>query len=105
MESILAFLKRWFTMLLKRGGLMKEENWVVVCRAPGMVNAQIILGRLQADNIPARLQYEAIGVISCSLDVDGLGEVRISVPESFAGQAREILEQRFDENDLKWEDN
>lgn len=84
---------------------MTEGNWVVVCRAPGMVNARIILGRLQADEIPARLQYEAIGVISCSLDVDGLGEVRISVPDAFVNQARETLAQRFDENDLQWEEN
>ncbi|MEN6373539.1 MAG: DUF2007 domain-containing protein [Smithella sp.] len=81
---------------------MTEESWVLLCKAPGMVNARIILGRLQTDGIPARLQYEAIGVISCSLDVDGLGEVRIFVPESFVTQAREILEQRFDENDLTW---
>ena len=84
--------------------LMTEENWVVVYRAAGMVNAQIILGRLQTDGIPARLQYEAIGVISYSLNVDGLGEVQIFVPESFANQAKEILAQRFDENDLKWKE-
>jgi hypothetical protein len=83
---------------------MIEENWVVVCRAAGMVNAQIILGRLQTDGIAARLKYEAIGVISYALDVDGLGEVQISVPESSANQAREILAQRFTENDLKWEE-
>lgn len=83
---------------------MADENWVVVCRAAGMVNAQIILGRLVACGIPARLQYEAIGVISCSLDVDGLGEVRIFVPESKAAAAAEILAQRFCENDLHWEE-
>ena len=82
---------------------MTEENWIIVCRAAGMVNAQIILGRLQTDGIPARLQYEAIGVLSCSLDIDGLGEVQIFVPESSADQAREVLEQRFTENDLIWE--
>jgi hypothetical protein len=82
---------------------MTEENWIIVCRAAGMVNAQIILGRLQTDGIPARLQYEAIGVLSCALDIDGLGEVQIFVPESSADQAREVLEQRFTENDLKWE--
>lgn len=81
-----------------------EENWIVVCRTAGLVTAQIILGRLQTDGIPARLQYEAIGVISCSLDVDGLGEVRIFVPESKASAAREILAQRFTENDLHWEE-
>ena len=83
---------------------MAEENWIIVCRAAGIVNAQIILGRLQTDGIPARLQYEAIGVISCSLDVDGLGEVKIYVPESLANQAKEILAQNFTENDLTWEE-
>jgi len=83
---------------------MTEENWVVAYRAAGMVNAQIILGRLQTEGIPVRLQYETIGVISYSLDVDGLGEVKIFVPESFARQAKEILAQRFDEKDLSWED-
>ncbi len=82
---------------------MTEENWVIIYRAAGMVNAQIIMGRLQTEGIPARLQYEAIGVISYSLDVDGLGEVKIFVPELFASQAKEILTQRFDENDLNWE--
>jgi hypothetical protein len=80
------------------------EGWVIVCRAAGMVNARIILGRLETDGIPARLQYEAIGVISYSLDVDGLGEVQIFVPETYAARAREALEQRFTENDLKWEE-
>ena len=83
---------------------MTEENWVIAYRAAGMVNAQIILGRLQTEGIPVRLQYETIGVISYSLDVDGLGEVKIFVPESFARQAKEILAQRFDEKDLSWED-
>ena len=83
---------------------MIEENWVVVCRAAGLINSQIILGRLQTDGIPARQQYEAIGVISCSLDVDGLGEVRISVPQSYANQAKEVLAQSFTENELKWEE-
>ena len=80
------------------------EGWVIVCRAAGMVNARIILGRLETDGIPVRLQYEAIGVISYSLDVDGLGEVQIFVPETYASRAREVLEQRFNENELKWEE-
>ena len=82
----------------------REENWIVVYRAAGLVNAQIISGRLQTDGIPTRLQYEAIGVILYSLDVDGLGEVQIFVPESSVNQAKEILAQRFTENDLKWEE-
>jgi hypothetical protein len=83
---------------------MTEEKWVIVHRAAGMVNAQIVLGRLQTEGIPARLQYETIGVISYSLDVDGLGEVRVFVPESSVRAAREILSQSFDENELTWEE-
>ncbi len=83
---------------------MTGEKWVIVSRAAGMINAQIILGRLQTEGIPARLQYETIGVISYSLDVDGLGEVRIFVPESSFNQAKEILAQHFDEKDLDWEE-
>ena len=33
---------------------MKEDDWVIVRRAAGMVNAQIISGRLQTDGIPAQ---------------------------------------------------
>ncbi|PKN77477.1 MAG: hypothetical protein CVU52_00255 [Deltaproteobacteria bacterium HGW-Deltaproteobacteria-10] len=84
---------------------MTGENWVVVYRAAGLVNARIITGRLQTEGIPARLQYEAIGVISYSLDVDGLGEVKIFVPESLISEAKTILEQHFDENDFCWETN
>jgi hypothetical protein len=82
---------------------MSEERWIIVCKAAGIVNAHIILGRLQTDGIPACLQYEAIGVISLSLDVDGLGEVDVCVPESFVDQAKEILAQNFNDIDLKYE--
>lgn len=83
---------------------MTEEKWVLACTAAGMINAQIISGRLQSEGIPVRLQYEAIGVISCSLDVDGLGEIKVFVPEPFLNDVKEILEQHFTENDLKWEE-
>jgi hypothetical protein len=69
-----------------------------------MANVQIISGRLQTDGILARLQYEAIGAISCALNVDGLGEIRIFVHAADADQARSILAQHFDENDLKWDE-
>ncbi|HOW57501.1 MAG TPA: DUF2007 domain-containing protein [Smithellaceae bacterium] len=82
---------------------MKNEKWIIICRAAGMINAQIIRGRLQTDGIPVRLQYEAIGVISYSLTVDGLGEVRIFVPESDAAKAKGVLAQEFTDSDLTWE--
>lgn len=83
---------------------MVEEKWTVVFKAAGIIQAQIVSGRLQADGIPTRLQYETIGAISCSLNIDGLGEVKIAIPELFVDRAREILEQHFDESDLHWKD-
>jgi hypothetical protein len=85
------------------GKNMNKDDDVIICRVAGMVNAQIILGRLQADGISARLQYDAIGTILYSLTVDGLGEVRIFVAKADAEQARDILAQHFEEADLKWE--
>lgn len=82
---------------------MFDEKWIIIYKAAGIVNAQIISGRLKADGIPTRLQYEAVGVISFSLDIDGLGEVDIYVPESFANLAKDILAQHFNDDDLKWE--
>jgi hypothetical protein len=83
---------------------MNKDDDVIICRVAGMVNAQIISGRLQADGISARLQYDAIGTILYSLTVDGLGEIRIFVSRADADQARSILAQHFDENDLKWDE-
>jgi hypothetical protein len=89
----------------KDGSLMNKDDDVIICRAAGMANAQIILGRLQADGISARLQYDAIGTILYSLTVDGLGEVRIFVAKEDVEQAWDILAQHFEETDLKWDEN
>jgi hypothetical protein len=50
---------------------MNKDDDVIICRVAGMVNARIILGRLQADGISARLQYDAIGTILYSLIILG----------------------------------
>lgn len=78
---------------------MTENRWIVVHTASGMVQARIIAGRLEG--IPTRLQYEAAGAIY-AITIDGLGEVKILVPEEDADRAREILTQSYDEDDLHW---
>ena len=66
-----------------------EEQLVTICTARQM-EAQIIKGRLDSEGIPALLSYESLGLVY-GLTIDGLGEVRIMVPEHLAEEAREIL--------------
>jgi hypothetical protein len=66
-----------------------KEELVTVCTAKQM-EAQIIKGRLESEGIPALLSYESAGLIY-GLTIDGLGEVRISVPKHLADKAKEIL--------------
>ena len=59
---------------------MEGENWQVISTTSGLIKARIIEGRLEAEGIPVRLQYEPIGEIY-AITVDGLGEVQILVPQ------------------------
>ncbi|MGA3209161.1 MAG: hypothetical protein ABSE05_15240 [Syntrophales bacterium] len=81
---------------------MDEEKWEVACTASGMTNANIVLGRLETEGIPAKLKYEAAGAIY-AITIDGLGKVDILVPASYLLKAWEILAQTYDEGDMEWE--
>jgi hypothetical protein len=81
---------------------MDEDRWKEVCSVSGMTHAKIIEGRLVAEGITATLKYEAACVIY-AITVDGLGEVKILVPEEEWERARTVLAQSFDEKDLDWE--
>jgi len=75
---------------------MSEENWEVVFTASGLTQAAIVQGRLEAEGIPVQLNYESAGRIF-AITVDGLGEVRVMVPEPFVQTAREILDESYDD--------
>lgn len=62
---------------------------VVVCKARHG-EAQIIRARLENEGIPAALSYESASIVY-GLTIDGLGEVRILVPEAHYEQARAVL--------------
>jgi hypothetical protein len=84
---------------------MNETNddlWEVVASAAGMVQANLVTGRLASDGIRTRLRYEAAGTIY-AITVDGLGEVKILVPVADWERAKELLCRSYDENDLPWE--
>jgi hypothetical protein len=62
----------------------------------GHLVAEVIKAKLESAGIPVLLDYESIGRIY-GITVDGLGEVRVKVPEAFAGEALELLRESGDE--------
>ncbi|MGC9976994.1 MAG: hypothetical protein ABSC57_09850 [Syntrophales bacterium] len=81
---------------------MDEEKWEVACTASGMANANIVLGRLETEGIPAKLKYEAVGAIY-GITIDGLGKVDVLVPASYLQKVREVLAQTYDDGEMEWE--
>lgn len=81
---------------------MKSDEWVTVYFAQGMAEASIIKGRLETEDIPVKLKYEAAGRIY-ALTVDGLGEVKILVPASCQEKARRTLMNIYRDEEIPWE--
>lgn len=65
-------------------------RWQVVTRTAGLMPAQIIAGRLQAEGIPARAWQEAAGQ-AIGLTVGLLGTGYVAVPEELVAEAQQIL--------------
>jgi len=72
------------------------SSLVVVYKAAGLPEAEIIKGFLESEDLPVHLQYESAGPVY-GLTVDGLGEVRVCVPEAFVEEARDLLRRLGDE--------
>jgi len=70
------------------------EQLVTICTAR-QIEAQIIKGRLESEGIPALLSYESASLVY-GITTNGLGKVRIMVPEHLAKEAKEILADRAD---------
>ena len=70
---------------------MCAEEQLVTVRIAGQMEAQVIKGRLESEGIPVLLSYESAGVVY-GITVDGLGEVKVMVPQRLAEEARQILE-------------
>jgi hypothetical protein len=69
----------------------KEPNLVCVRVCHGVDVAQIYKSKLEAMDIPVLLQYESAGLVY-GITMDGLGEVRVMVPELYADEASSLLE-------------
>ncbi len=82
--------------------MVGKEKLVAIYTAK-QIEAQIIKGRLENEGIPVLLSYDSSSLVF-GFTVDGLGEVKIMVPERFAEQAREILRVKYNELEIG-EDN
>ena len=71
----------------------KRKDLVVVHIAQGELEASVIKSHLECEGIPVILQYESVGRVF-GLTVDGLGEIRILVPQELAEKAKEIIKPR-----------
>ena len=69
---------------------MSASKSLVTVRTAKYMEAQIIKGRLESEGIPVLLSYESAGLVY-GLTIDGLGEVKIMVPQHLAEEARQIL--------------
>ncbi len=65
-----------------------EAKLEKVHTAHGQLQAHVIKGKLESEGIPVLLQYESQVF---AVTIDGLGEVRILVPEQLADKARKII--------------
>jgi len=76
-------------MIIKKA--RKRGNLVCVATTAGQMHAQILKSKLELVGIPALLEYESAGVV-LGLTIDGLGEVRVLVPEEFEADALQAIE-------------
>jgi hypothetical protein len=73
-----------------------DLNLVCVRACQGWDLAQIFKSKLEAAGIPVLLKYESAGLVF-GITVDGLGEVKLMVPEAHAQQAEDLLREPDDE--------
>jgi hypothetical protein len=77
----------------KRGPKLVE-----VLVVQGQIAAEVVKSHLESEGIPVLLKYESAGPIF-GITVDGLGKVKIMVPEELAEEAKRIIEpQVFDKS-------
>ena len=67
-----------------------KSEFVVIDTVQGELAAQVIKSHLESEGIPVLLKYESAGIVY-GLTIDGLGEVRILVPQEFAKEAKEMI--------------
>jgi hypothetical protein len=76
-----------------------EPGLTCVRRCQGLDLAQIYKSKLEAWGIPVLLKYESAGP-TFGITVDGLGEVRVFVPETYAAEAEALLADVIEDEEV-----
>ena len=72
---------------------MEEElKLVTIYHSQGILSAEVIRAKLEAAGVPVMLQYESAGLV-LGLTVDGLGLVKVQVPEEWEADALALIEE------------
>ena len=75
-----------------------ETSWRTIAKVHGLLQAQIMAGRLQAEGIPARAWQEGAGQ-ALGLTIGLLGTGYLEVPEAYVAQAEAILTLELEEEE------
>jgi hypothetical protein len=78
---------------------MPDEEWVLLDRTQGQLQAEILKGLLEAQGITVWLNQEG-AAHAYAIEIGSLGNVEILVPSSMIEQARKILEE-FNQGDFE----
>ena len=78
-------------------------EWQVIVKTNGLMEAQVMAGRLQSEGIPARAWAESAGQ-AIGISIGLLGTGFLAVPEPFVEQALGILRDPVEGNDDFYEE-
>ena len=70
--------------------MRESKELVAVYQAAGEMEAQVIKSLLESYGIPCLLKSHAARSVHM-FAVDGMGEVKVMVPEAIANQARQLI--------------
>jgi hypothetical protein len=74
----------------------KKSDFVVIETVQGQLTADVIKSHLESEGIPVFLQRESAGRIY-GLVIDGLGAVKVLVPQEFAEEAGKLIKETKDD--------
>ena len=73
--------------------MAKKPEYVVVSKVQGELIANVLKSHLESEGIPVLLKYDVAGRLY-GVTVDGIGEIRILVPQEYAEKARKIIKPK-----------
>jgi hypothetical protein len=77
---------------MRKNRSSRFPDLTTIYRSAGMIKAQVIKSKLEGAGIPVLLDYESLGPV-IGVTIDGLGEVRVLVPEDRAEEAKALIQE------------